>query len=191
MANERQVVLNIVRICGKQDFRNNHHAEQALEELKHDEDLLDSVFGERFLYRLLAISKGEKTKGDCILCGAKPTYNGAVCAKCLEKVGEIAEKEKQGTPVKEAPEQVSSVKISSPKISSPKVEKQSVKANKFDSKDFISEIVKNVDSSMDRLANQKTVQKTYSLVYVTLILTIMNLISILGLGAYILFFLGK
>lgn len=192
----KQELLYMVRLTAKYDFSNAI----VVDEIKTKEEqkpILTSVFGQRFLSRITAMSQGKADSRKCVICGRQIAVNGVICEACMEKIStseyarnsiEIKEKEKKG-------ENRAKLSITLPKIKIPEIKLPAVTMPKIK----LPEIKKVREQSVNKSIKTRPEKKKSGgaskvsiwnrlghsrvLLVCLIIITILNLALIILLGA--------
>ncbi len=190
---EKSAILEIVKCSKDLDYNDKNQVKAALTKGNQNEVLVKTIFGGRFLKRLSAMVDSQEYEHKCVLC--ERPENGIVCPTCMEQLmpavvalsdkdleevshkasksvseGTSKEKEVSGDVFSDKDKSISELGYSA------KNKQEQVVA---DSEWLMDELVRNMDSSMDRLANQKSVQKINRIMYFLLFMGIFDTIGII------------
>ena len=121
----------------------------------------ETVFGKRFIQRLEELKKKTDYEHKCILCGHPVT--GIICNTCLEQLLPAEAKEESQNTFGEQPARTHLNKTE----------------QNQEPEWLMDELVKNLDSSMDHLANQKSVQNLEKIMYALLFLCVFNMVGMI------------
>lgn len=171
---EKSAILEIIRCSKDLDCNDKNQVKAALVRGKQSEVLNKTIFGGRFLKRLNAMADSQEYEHKCVLC--ERPENGIVCPTCIEQLmPAVEEMEIESQKVAENRK----VNNKSSKTATKEKHRHSKQQVVADSEWLMDELVRNMDSSMDRLANKKSVQKINRILIVLIFMGIFDTIGII------------
>ena len=150
-SDEKKAILLIVKTAAQLKTDDINELSAVLGYAKESKLFTETVFGKRFIQRLEELKKKTDYEHKCILCGHPVT--GIICNTCLEQLLPAVEKEYAGDISVEAKEESQNTFGEQPARTHLNKTEQNQEPEWL-----MDELVKNLDSSMDHLANQKSVQ---------------------------------
>lgn len=162
---EKTAIIEIVKNSKCYDYNDMEQVKQVLSVFKGKEELCMSEFGRRYIERLKKVAEGTKKKELCILCSRNESQDYVVCSECLDNIstidGDISyEKQMENMQYYLAKQMRMETRLSTR---------------------YTDDIVRNLDSTMDRLATQSSIKATNRMVAVTLAFCCINTFCIIGI----------
>lgn len=179
---EKSAILEIIKCSKDLDCNDKNQIKVTLAKANQREVLTKTIFGGRFLKRLNEIVDLQEYEHKCVLCN-RPE-NGIVCPTCIEQLmPAVEEMEIESHKLAENRKDKSILSKTTTKEKHRNSKEQVV----ADSEWLMDELVRNMDSSMDRLANKKSVQKINRIL---IVLTFMGIFNTVGIVLIILMLKG-
>lgn len=150
----------IIKIVDEANQINIHDASNMLlhyQAAKKNPLYEESVFGKRFIKRLGKLIKGEEYENTCVLCGHP--VKGIVCDTCMAQLLPAVEESHE-------PDQSTEMHYTAG-VGQPSAEW------------LMDELVRNMDSSMDGLANEKSVRRISYMLYAVIFMCIFNMAGVI------------
>ena len=171
-SDEKKAILLIVKTAAQLKTDDINELNAVLGYAKESKLFTETVFGKRFIQRLEELKKKTDYEHKCILCGHPVT--GIICNTCLEQLLPSVEKEYAGDISVEAKEESQNTFGEQPARTHLNKTEQNQEPEWL-----MDELVKNLDSSMDHLANQKSVQNLEKIMYALLFLCVFNMVGMI------------